>query len=100
MMVRHPLCVAVGSIHAINVIADDRPNDAEAGTLTRAFVPLKLSAPPYLPETQPAPAIVPSLPLPDVSATVAPEPASKVYPATRPGTGGGPALVVALAMSE
>ena len=49
MIVRQPLCDAVGLIHADSVIADDRFSDADDGTRTMLLVPLKLNAPPYLP---------------------------------------------------
>ena len=47
--------------------------------VTSAFVPLKTSASPYLPEVvQVAPVIVPLLPFPETSARTAPLPASKL----------------------
>ena len=50
-------------------------NEAELGTLIRAFVPLNESAPPYLPvAVQVAPEIVPVFPFPDESVTVEPDP--------------------------
>ena len=79
-----------GSTHASNVIALDRCNEAESGTVTRELDPLKLSAPPYLPvATQVAFAIVPLLPFPDASATVDPDPSSNAYAATSPGVAAG-----------
>src|SRR5215216_647270 len=100
MIVRHPLWSAVGWIHAISVSADVTSSDVDAGTLTRASVPLKLNAPPYLPVTHVAAVIAPMFPLPDTSATDEPEPASNEYPATSPGGGGGVAMVVAVATFE
>jgi hypothetical protein len=56
----------------------ERCSEAESGMLTRALVPLKESAFPYLPlVVQVAPLIVPVLALPDASTTVVPEPSSK-----------------------
>ena len=49
MIVRQPLWLAVGRIHADSVIAVLRSSDAESATRTRLLVPLKLSAPPYRP---------------------------------------------------
>jgi hypothetical protein len=54
--------------------------------VTRALLPLKLSALPFLPSVdQVAVPIVPPLPVPDASATVVPVPSSNEYAATRPG---------------
>ena len=44
MIVRQPLCAAVGWIQAASVIAVVRFSEAESATRTRLLVPLKLSA--------------------------------------------------------
>ena len=60
-------------------------SDGESAMVTRDVEPSKLSALPNLPEAvQVAPAIVPVLPAPELSAAVAPDPSSKPYAATRP----------------
>src|SRR4029453_14018755 len=101
MIVPQSLWLAVGSIHAISVIADDNPSDGDAGTLTRPVEPSNDNAPPYLPVVHDAPpVIVPLFPFPDTSTNVDPDPASNVYPATRPGGGGGTSTVVADATAE
>ena len=75
MIVRHPLCVAVGLIHASNVIADDTFSDADEPILTTLLTPLKLSALPNRPcVVHVAPVIVPVLLLPETSLTVVPPP--------------------------
>jgi hypothetical protein len=99
-IVRHPLWLTDGSIHAANVIADVKLNDADAGTLTRSLDPLKLNAPPNFPGTHVPPEIDPLFPFPDTSANVDPVPASNVYPATNPTGGGDPATVVTDATFE
>ncbi|HWO62255.1 MAG TPA: hypothetical protein VNO31_19725, partial [Umezawaea sp.] len=67
--------------------------------MTIEFVPLKLSALPYLPlELQVAFEIVPLLPLPERSGRLEPEPWSKEYDPTSPT--GGAVLTVALASFE
>ena len=92
MIVRHPDCDADGSIHADNVIADDNPSDADAGTCTTAPDPLNVIAPPYRPgDDHVAPCITPVFPFPDTSATDDPDPASNEYPATNPAGNAGPA---------
>ena len=88
----------VGSTHASNVIALVRCSEAESGIVTRELDPLKLNAPPYLPATQVAFAIVPLLPFPDASATVVPDPSSNAYAAT--GVGPLATGVVAVAVLE
>ena len=99
MIVRHPLCAAVGWIHADSVIAVLTFSDADPGIATRLFVPLKLSAAPYRPlVVHVAPLIVPVLPFPEASATVGPLPSLKPYAATSPVTCA--AVVVALATLE
>src|SRR5262245_66590929 len=101
MIVRQPLWLAVGWIHAISVIPDDSPSDGDDGTLTRPVEPLNDNAPPYLPVTHDVPPeIVPLFPFPDTSANVDPDPASNVYPATRPAGAGGASTVVADATAE
>ncbi len=72
MIVRQPLCAAVGCTHASNVMADPRFKLVALLTNTRAFTPLNESALPNLPVVQVAPLIDPVLPLPDRSSTVAP----------------------------
>jgi hypothetical protein len=77
MIVRQPFCVAVGYTHAdiVSPLVTFRLDDE--GTDTRLLVPLKASAPPYLPLVQVAPEIVPVFAFPDASVTVPPEPSSK-----------------------
>src|SRR5262245_66194542 len=101
MIVRQPLWLAVGWIHAISVIPDDSPSDGDDGTLTRPVEPLNDNAPPYLPVTHDVPPeIVPLFPLPDTSANVDPAPASNVYPATRPAGPGGASTALADAPAQ
>ena len=101
MIVRHPDCDTVGSIHADNVIADDNLNDADDATCTTLLDPLNHNAPPYRPcVDHDAPVIEPVFPFPDTSATDEPDPASNEYPATNPAGTGEPAGVVALATAE
>ena len=81
-MMTGPVAVAeaVGRTQASSVIPVVRSSEFESGTLTKAFVPLKESALPYLPAAAPAHvafASVPLLPLPDWSVTVVPLPVSK-----------------------
>ena len=77
MIVRHPDCDAAGLIHADNVIADDNPSDADAGTCTKLLDPLNDIAPPYRPcVDHDAPCTEPVFPFPDTSATDDPDPAS------------------------
>jgi hypothetical protein len=58
--------------------------------VTKAFVPLKIKALPYLPEVvQVAPLMVPLFPSPDASLTTVPLPSLNPYAATRPGVGVG-----------
>src|SRR5262245_8915953 len=101
MIVRQPVCDAVGLIHAASVIAEvTELSDVDEGTCTMLATPSKFSPPPYLPATQVAPVIVPVLPFPEASTTDVPEPASKVYAATRPDGGGGAVPVVPEATLE
>ena len=58
--------------------------------MTREFEPLNDSAAPYFPDdVHEAPRTAPTLPIPDTSATDAPDPSSKAYAATRFDDGGG-----------
>ena len=85
MTSRHLLLTLEGFTHASKVMADVSRNEGESFTVTRALVPLKDRALPYLPEVlQVAPLIVPVLLLPDRSATVVPLPSLNPYAATRP----------------
>ena len=60
-------------------------SDALSLTVTQALVPLKVSAPPNLPEAvRVALAIVPALPLPELSAVVVPLASSKPHAPTSP----------------
>ena len=79
MIVRQPLCAAVGWIHASSVIADDRFSDAESATRTRLLDAVEAQrAAEACPAVVQVPAvIVPVLPLPETSATVVPAPSSK-----------------------
>jgi hypothetical protein len=62
---------------------------------TRAFVPLKLKASPYLPDVvQVPPLMLPLFPLPDTSCTTVPLPSLNPYAATRLGVGVGVAVAV------
>src|SRR5215510_7680915 len=97
--VRQLVPSALGLTQASSVIPVVRSSDAESGTLTIAFVPLKLKAPPYLPLVlQVALAIVPLLLLPETSGRLEPDPWSKEYEATSPT--GGALETVALASLE
>src|SRR5215471_9989101 len=85
MMSRQPVLEPVRRTHASSVIADVRSKEAASGTVTREFVPLKLSAPPFLPAVdQVVFATVPPFPVPEASATVVPAPSSNANAATRP----------------
>src|SRR5258706_14502960 len=100
-MARQPVGATLGHTHASSVIAFVRSSDAESGTVTRALVPLKLSALPNLPErVRVAAVMVPVLVLPDASVTVDPLLSSNPYAATRPVGGGGALPVVAHATLE
>ena len=57
--------------------------------MTQSLTPSKESAPPLWPVDQTAPVIVPVCPFPVTSAKDVPEPALKLYAATRPDGGGG-----------
>ncbi len=61
-----------------------RSSDAASGIVTRALVPLNVSALPYFPAVvHVAFASVPEFPLPDASATVVPDPSLNAYAATK-----------------
>ena len=80
--VSQPL-IAVGNTHASSVMAAVRSSELESLTVTQSLTPSNDSALPYLPlVVQVAPEIVPVFPLPEVSASVEPVPASKLYAAT------------------
>ena len=101
MIVRHPLCAAVGWIHAANVIADDQiQRRRRRHTAPRLLDPLKLNAAAVLARgTHVAPVIVPVFPFPDTSATVVPDPLERI-PRHQPAGGGGARAVVADATFE
>jgi hypothetical protein len=84
------LLTVVGYTHASNVIPLVNSSDAALLMVTKALVPLKVNAFPYLPEVvHVAALIVPSFPLPDASFTTVPLPSSNPYAATRSGAGDG-----------
>jgi hypothetical protein len=86
-MSRHALFTTDGFTHASIVIPVVTSSDAASLMVTSALVPLKTSAPLYLPEVvHVAPLIVPSFPLPEVSVTDDPVPSLNPYSATRPAT--------------
>src|SRR6476620_4093856 len=94
---RQALETVVGSTQASRVIPELSCRDLLFGIVTRLLVPLKESALPYFPAVvQVALAIVPVLPLPDVSVTVVPEPSSKPYAATSPDGAAGVLTVATL----
>ena len=98
MIVLHPLWLAAGRIQADRVMAEPRLSEAALATLTRFPVPLKLSALPWRPAVvHVAPVIVPTFPLPDASATIAPLPSPNAQAPTSPGGVDGAELVVASA---
>ena len=73
MTSRHAAVTVDGLTHASSVIPVVSRNDAESGTITRALVPLKVRALPYLPSVVHAAfPVLPVFPFPDVSATVVP----------------------------
>jgi hypothetical protein len=74
MIVRQPPWDAAGRIQADNVSSDPTSSDSDGGTRTRSSLPSKRSALPYRPRVQVAPVTVPTLPLPESSATEAPTP--------------------------
>src|SRR6476620_9027480 len=76
---------AVGFTHASTVIPLVSRNNALSATVTQAFVPLKESALPYLPDVvQAALESVPVSKLPDTSAVVVPVPSSNPHAPTSP----------------
>src|SRR5271166_6326893 len=98
MTSRQALVMVDGLTQASSVMPVVRWSEVASGMVRSAFVPLKTRASPYLPEVvQVALAIVPLLPLPEVSVTVVPVPSLNEYAATRPGF---VAAVVAVATSE
>jgi hypothetical protein len=83
-MSRQALVTAVGLTHASSVMPLVRRSDVASATVTLAFVPLKLSAFPYLPwVVQVALLMVPEFPLPERSVVFEPEPSLNEYAATR-----------------
>ena len=75
--VRQPV-LELGLTQASSVIAFVRSSEAESGTSTRLLVPLKLSAPPYLPPVvRVAPTVVPLFWDEEESVTVVPAASSK-----------------------
>src|SRR4051794_16235179 len=100
-MVRQPLWLAVGWIHADRVIPVLRLSAAELATLTRLLVPLKLRAVPLRPAVvQVAPASVATFPFPETSALVVPAPSLNAHAPTRPGGVDPAAPVVTSAAAE
>src|SRR5947208_10877721 len=86
MTSRHAMTTVVGYTQASKVIALVNCSDVALLMVTRAFVPLKFKALPYLPEVvHVAPLMVPLFPLPDASFTTVPLPSLNPYAATRPG---------------
>src|SRR6266550_3709610 len=82
MTSRQAVVTVDGLTHASSVIPVVSRNDAESGTITRAFVPLKLRALPNLPSVVHAAfPVLPVFPFPDVSATVVPTPSLNEYAA-------------------
>src|SRR3954447_19041636 len=90
MTLRHAVAPSAdGFTQASSVIPVVRSSELESGTVTRVLVPLKDSAPPECPPIDHVPAaIVPLFPVPERSASAVPEPALKLYAATRPVGGG------------
>ena len=77
MTSRHPVLTTVGETQASSVIPVVKASDGEFPIVTIALVPLKTSAPPYLPAAvHVALLIVPLLPWPDRSLTTVPWPSS------------------------
>src|SRR5262245_54912479 len=85
-IVDHTADVLVRRTHASIVRPLVRSRLAASGTVTSAFVPLNVSAPPFLPDAVQVvpPLVVPRFALPDESLTVVPEPSLNAYAATRP----------------
>src|SRR4051794_9730764 len=83
MTSRHADETVDGSTHASSVMPIVNCNEAELGTFTRALDPLKLNAPPNLPELDHVVFdTVPTLPVPDESPVAVPAPSSNEYAAT------------------
>ena len=95
MIVRQPLWLAVGWIHADNVIADDKSNDADAGT-SHGWRAVERQRPAVLARRPRAPLIVPLFPFPDTSAVVGPDPASNGTPPPDRAGAGAASTVVAV----
>src|SRR5581483_6543886 len=94
----HAAVTVDGLTQASRVIAVVRCREAVSGTVTSEFEPLNTRALPYLPEAVHVVLVVlPLLPVPEESATVAPVPSLKEYAATNPDM---VAVVVALATVE
>ncbi len=95
---RQPEGVELGNTHASRVIPVVSCSEGALGMVTRALVPLNVSALPNLPAAvQVAAVIVPLLLLPEESATVVPLPSLNAYAATSPA---GAFRVVTLATPE
>jgi hypothetical protein len=93
------LLTVVGYTHASNVIPLVNCSDGALLIVTKALVPLKVNAFPYLPEVvHVAPLIVPLFPLPDASFTTVPLPSSNPYAATRPSVADGVGVGVGVAV--
>src|SRR6516162_3642376 len=75
-------------------------SDAALLMVTKALLPLKDKALPYLPEVvHVAPLMVPLFPLPDISLTTVPLPSLNPYAATKPGVGVAVAVGVAVGVA-
>src|SRR6267142_562955 len=84
MTSRHALVTADGFTHASSVIPVVRCSEAESLMFTRAFVPLNDNALPNLPPVDHVVlATVPTLPLPEASATLVPLPSLNPNARTR-----------------
>src|SRR5712691_996927 len=78
---------AVGFTQASSVIAFVRSSAFASLTVTQLSTPLNDSEPPDQPVVHDAPVIVPVLPPPEMSATLAPDPSLNPYAATSPPSG-------------
>src|SRR5262245_33744767 len=84
-IVDHAAVVLAAFTHASIVSPVERSRLAESLTVTSAFVPLNVSAPPFLPAVHVVPPlVVPRLFLPDESLTAVPVPSLNEYAATSP----------------
>src|SRR6266540_1857487 len=84
----------VGFTQPIRVNPVVRSSEFESATVTQSLTPSKVSAPPYLPTTvATAPDTVPTLLLPEPSATDEPLTLLNEYAATKP-EGGGPGALL------